>query len=129
MIGRKGLQDDLEVYVDRPKYQRLVIEFEKGENPDDAYSRVPYDKGANLLLNLGELDIANACVSPANSSLTEKTIGGLDVFLPYVRDYVETFMGKSITTWQWKDHLYAYFEKNGGQAKVDALNSIDWEVS
>jgi len=129
LIGRKGLQDDLEVYVDRPKYQRLVIEFEKGENPDDAYSRVPYDKGANLLLNLGELDIANACVSPANSSLTEKTIGGLDVFLPYVRDYVETFMGKSITTWQWKDHLYAYFEKNGGQAKVDALNSIDWEVS
>lgn len=129
MIGRKGLQDDLEVYVDRPKYQRLVIEFEKGENPDDAYSRVPYDKGANLLLNLGELDIATACVSPANSSLTEKTIGGLDVFLPYVRDYVETFMGKSITTWQWKDHLYAYFEKNGGQAKVDALNSIDWEVS
>jgi leukotriene-A4 hydrolase len=55
LIGRKGLQDDLELYVDRPKYQRLVIEFEKGEDPDDAYSRVPYDKGANLILHLGEI--------------------------------------------------------------------------
>ena len=31
--------------------------------------------------------------------------GGLDVFLSYVKDYVSTFMGKSINdTTQWKDH-------------------------
>lgn len=49
----KGLVDDLKRYQDRPRYQRLVIEFEKGEDPDDAYSRVPYDKVANFLLYLG----------------------------------------------------------------------------
>ena len=38
-------------------------------------------------------------------------------------------MGKSITTDQWKDHLYAYFEKNGGEENVKALNTIDWQVS
>lgn len=59
----------------------------------------------------------------------ERTLGGLDVFLPYVRNYVDTFMGKSITTDQWKDHLYTYFEKNGGEEKVKALNTVDWQVS
>lgn len=59
LIGWKGLQDDLKFLSSKPKYQRLVIEFEKGEDPDDAYSRVPYDKGANFLLYLGELLRAN----------------------------------------------------------------------
>lgn len=53
IIGYKGLVDDLEEYNDRPRYQRLVIDFAKGEDPDDAYSRVPYDKGSNLILHLG----------------------------------------------------------------------------
>lgn len=53
LIGRKGLDDDLARYADRPKYQRLQINFEKGEDPDDAYSDVPYEKGANFLLHLG----------------------------------------------------------------------------
>lgn len=53
VIGNKALRDDLERYVERPKYQRLVIDFEPGEDPDEAYSSVPYEKGANLLLHLG----------------------------------------------------------------------------
>ena len=51
------------------------------------------------------------------------------MFLPYVNDYVNTFSGKSITTQQWKDHLYAFYEKNGGQEKVKLLDSIDWNAS
>lgn len=53
IIGFKGLKSALEGYQDKPKYQRLVIPFEKGEDPDDAYSEVPYEKGANFLLHLG----------------------------------------------------------------------------
>jgi leukotriene-A4 hydrolase len=53
VIGNKALRDDLERYVERPKYQRLVIDFESGEDPDEAYSSVPYEKGANFLLHLG----------------------------------------------------------------------------
>jgi leukotriene-A4 hydrolase len=60
--------------------------------------------------------------------IAERTVGGLDVFLPYVRDYVDTFSGKSITTAQWKEHLYGFFEKNGGAEKIKALDSIDWNV-
>jgi hypothetical protein len=54
LIGFKALSDSLTNYQDTPKYQRLVIDFEAGEDPDDAYSRVPYEKGANLLLHLGK---------------------------------------------------------------------------
>ena len=61
-------------------------------------------------------------------SFSERTLGGLDVFLPYVNDYVNTFMGKSITTQQWKDHLYAYYQKHGGSEKIKLLDSIDWDV-
>jgi leukotriene-A4 hydrolase len=53
IIGRKALDNDLKNYANRPKYQRLVIDFEVGEDPDDAYSRIPYDKGSNFLLYLG----------------------------------------------------------------------------
>lgn len=53
LIGYKALQDALKQYEKKPKYQRLVIEFDKGEDPDDAYSTIPYEKGANFLLHLG----------------------------------------------------------------------------
>ena len=59
---------------------------------------------------------------------TERTLGGLDVFLPYIYDYVQTFTGKSITTEQWKEHLYTYFGKLG-EEKVKALDSVDFDVS
>ncbi|KAL5495771.1 LAP2_3 [Sanghuangporus weigelae] len=81
--------------MSRPRYQRLIIDFGYGENPDDAYSRVPYEKGANLLLHL------------------ERMLGGLGGFLPYVRNYVNTFMGGSIDTDIWKNRLYEYWARYG----------------
>ena len=57
LIGFKALTDALKQYEDRPKYQRLIIDFDIGENPDDAYSSVPYEKGANFILHLGRLCI------------------------------------------------------------------------
>jgi leukotriene-A4 hydrolase len=54
LIGAKALKDSLREYANNPKYQRLVIHFEPGEDPDDAYSSIPYEKGANLILHLGE---------------------------------------------------------------------------
>ncbi|KAF8584943.1 hypothetical protein K439DRAFT_1646747 [Ramaria rubella] len=108
IIGRKDLEDSLEGYKDRPKYQRLVIDFEYGEDPDDAYSSIPYEKGANLLLHL------------------ERTLGGLEVFLPYIREYVNTFTGRSITADQWKDHLYSYYRRYDVE-KVKLLDTVDWQ--
>ncbi len=58
----------------------------------------------------------------------ERKLGGLDVFLKYARDYVKTFVGKSIGTAEWKAHLYSYFEANGGDEKKAILDSVDWNV-
>ncbi|KAF7320841.1 Leuk-A4-hydro-C domain-containing protein [Mycena chlorophos] len=109
IIGAKGLTDDLKRYSNKPEYQRLVIKYAKGEDPDDAYSQVPYEKGANLILHI------------------ERTIGGLDVFLPYVKDYVNTFIGKAVTTEQWKEHLYGYYQKNAPDV-VKLLDTINWQA-
>lgn len=109
IIGSKALQSALEEYQDRPKFQRLVIDYAYGDDPDDAYSSVPYEKGSNFLLYL------------------ERVLGGLDVFLPYARDYVDTFRGRSIRTDEWKTHLFGYFEKHRPD-KVKVLESVDWQV-
>ncbi|KEP52053.1 leukotriene-A4 hydrolase [Rhizoctonia solani 123E] len=110
IIGEKAMIDALKEYQDRPKFQRLVIDYAYGEDPDDAYSSVPYEKGSNFLLYL------------------ERLLGGLDVFLPYARDYVNTFRGRSIRTEEWKAHLFDYFEKHGGEDKLKLLNSVDWQA-
>lgn len=112
IIGSKALSDALAEFQEdkKTKFQRLVIDYSFGEDPDDAYSSVPYEKGSNFLLYL------------------ERKLGGLDVFLPYARDYVHTFRGRSIRTDEWKNHLYEYFEKHGGEEKLKLLNSVDWHV-
>ena len=70
----------------------------------------------------------SACLFYSRLYSTERTLGGLDVFLPYVKDYVEAFIGKSITTAQWKAHLYSYWEKHGGAEKIKALDSVNWDA-
>jgi leukotriene-A4 hydrolase len=62
-------------------------------------------------------------------ALLERQLGGLDVFLKYAQNYVQTFVGKSIGTETWKSHLYSYFEANGGTEKIAILDSVDWDVS
>lgn len=128
VIGAKGLKDALKSYESAPKYQRLVIPFDKGEDPDEAYSEVPYEKGANFLLYLGQL-YSRSCSQRSLTICLERKLGGLDVFLPYIYDYANTYTGKSITTDIWKDHLYEYFRRNGGDEKIAALDSVDWNVS
>ncbi|KAG8986317.1 hypothetical protein FRB90_004074, partial [Tulasnella sp. 427] len=97
-------------YEDERKYQRLVIPYTFGEDPDNAYSSIPYEKGSNFLLYL------------------ERQLGGLPVMLPYLKDYVNTFRGQSIRTDEWKKHLFKYFSKNGGQEKLDILNKVDFDT-
>ncbi|POW00058.1 hypothetical protein PSTT_13351 [Puccinia striiformis] len=108
IIGRKALGDALQEFKDQPKFQQLEIQYEFGEDPDLAFSSVPYDKGANFLLYL------------------EDVVGGLSIFLPYASDYVKTFKGKSLDTTMWKDHLFKYFE-NQSQV-LSKLKTVDWEA-
>jgi len=57
----------------------------------------------------------------------ERTVGGLDVWLPYARDYVRTFKGKVASTATWKAHLFGYFEKHDKAVRAK-LDKVDWEA-
>lgn len=69
IIGAKAMYDSLERFESshQPGYQRLHISYSPGQDPDDGFSSIPYDKGSQLLY------------------LLEKTVGGLEFFLPYVK--------------------------------------------
>ena len=129
VIGYKALVDALELFQSNgtPEYQRLVIAFRFGEDPDAAYSRVPYDKGSNFILLLGGSNGYYRVTLDTDKVVSERSLGGIDVMLPYIKDYVKTYIGHSITTTQWKDHLYSFFADQ--KDKIKALDGIDWDVS
>ncbi|GAA5967502.1 hypothetical protein JCM3765_004689 [Sporobolomyces pararoseus] len=95
IIGEKAMKDDLKRFdKDGLRFgQRLHIPYERGVDPDDVYSSVAYDKGANFLYYL------------------EKTVGGLEVFAPYHKEFVTRFSGFSISTQDWLDHFWSYWSQ------------------
>lgn len=58
----------------------------------------------------------------------EKTVGGPEIFEPFMKAHVENFASESVTTEQWKAFLYEFMEKRYGQAVVDRLNTIDFDL-
>ncbi|KAI8604549.1 peptidase family M1-domain-containing protein [Dissophora ornata] len=109
ILGHKALQESVDLYGKEHPFTALRPCLRE-EDPDDAFSRVPYEKGFNLLYYL------------------EKHLGGAEVFEPYLRAHVQQFAGRSINTDDWKAFLYSFMEKTFGQEKVDLLNKVDWEA-
>ncbi|KAF9917436.1 Leukotriene A-4 hydrolase [Lobosporangium transversale] len=109
ILGHKALQESVELYGSSHPFTALCPCL-RGEDPDDAFSRVPYEKGFNLLYYL------------------EKHLGGPEVFEPYLRAHVRQFAGQSINTNDWKAFLYSFMEGNFGQEKVDLLNKVNWDA-
>ncbi|KAJ1814009.1 Leucyl aminopeptidase yscIV, partial [Coemansia sp. RSA 2598] len=106
IIGEDDLQESVDFYGKDSPLTALVPKLH-GIDPDDAYSTIPYDKGAHLLYYL------------------EQLLGGPEVFEPYMRAYITEFQGKSIDSDNWKEFLMAYFAKNHAE-KLDLLNGVDW---
>ncbi|KAK6748267.1 hypothetical protein RB195_001103 [Necator americanus] len=82
-----------------------LIQDHTNVDPDVAFSCVPYEKGSALLFYL------------------EQKLGGAEVFEAYLRDYINTFAHKAIDSYQWKKHLYEYFND-----KKDILNTVVFDA-
>ncbi|KAK3818579.1 MAG: peptidase family M1-domain-containing protein [Benniella sp.] len=108
ILGYKALHESVDHYGKEHPFTVLCPKL-TGEDPDDAFSRVPYEKGFNFLYYL------------------EKHLGGPEVFEPYLRAHVRKFAGRSINTNDWKEFLYAYMNDTFGQEKVDLLNKVNWD--
>lgn len=91
------------------EYSKLVQDLKHGSiDPDDVFSSVPYEKGANFIYHL------------------ETKLGGVEQFDPFVKFYFTKFSKSSIDTYQFVDSLYEFYSKDVG--KVAVLDSIDWEL-
>ncbi|CAO3594765.1 unnamed protein product [Absidia cylindrospora] len=110
ILGWKALKESVELFGEDSPATVLKPDLSSGIDPDDYFSSVPYEKGFNLLYHI------------------EKTVGGGEIFEPFLKSYVGKFAGQSITTEQWKDYLFEYFKEAHGQAMVDKLDTIDWNT-
>ncbi|KAG7820825.1 hypothetical protein KL928_000909 [Ogataea angusta] len=87
------------------KYSKLVLNLKHGDDPDDSFSTVPYEKGFNLLFHI------------------EQTLGSKEAFDPFIKHYFNKFKYKSLDTYQFLDTLYEFYSD-----KKELLDTIDWET-
>ncbi|CAJ1054375.1 leukotriene A-4 hydrolase [Xyrichtys novacula] len=104
MGGWKELQDSVNTFGANNPLTNLIPSLQDVD-PDDAFSSVPYEKGFALLYHLEEL------------------MGGPEVFMGFVKSYIQMFAYSSVTSEEWKNYLFTYFKD-----KVDILNKVDWNA-
>ncbi|XP_072942485.1 leukotriene A-4 hydrolase isoform X1 [Epargyreus clarus] len=75
-----------------------------GVHPDDAFSRVPYEKGSLFLRYLEDL------------------VGGPEVFDEFLTSYLNHFQRKSLDTDEFKAYLLNFFKDS------DKLEKVDWNT-
>ncbi|KAI8890225.1 leukotriene A-4 hydrol [Backusella circina FSU 941] len=110
LSGLKSLQESVDLFGKDSLKTVLNPDLRDGADPDDFFSKVPYEKGFNFLYHI------------------EKVVGGPDIFEPYMKAYVENFASKSISTEDWQEFLFQYMKKNHGQAMIEKLNTIDFDA-
>lgn len=101
--GQKALEDSLDRFKGEPHLTVLRMHLE-GIDPDDAFSSIPYEKGARLVAAL------------------ERSVGE-ERFLRFIRDYMDAFRFTSITT----EQFCAFVESKlpGALEAVDARAYLD----
>ena len=99
-LGQKALDQEMERFGPDSPLTRLRTDL-KGIDPDDAFSSVPYEKGARLL------------------ALIERT-AGRERFDRFLRDYIAIFRFTSITSEEWLAFLQEKLPGVAEQAQVRA---------
>jgi leukotriene A-4 hydrolase/aminopeptidase len=110
--GNHHLREDVERFMamaaPHPSFTTLVQPLE-GIDPDDAFSSVPYERGFQFLYFL------------------ELTVGGPEVFEPFLQTYVKKYANKAVNSFEFKAYFLEYFGALSGfdQSKLEA---IDWDA-
>uniref|UniRef100_A0A8C3LYV2 Leukotriene A-4 hydrolase n=1 Tax=Chrysolophus pictus TaxID=9089 RepID=A0A8C3LYV2_CHRPC len=104
--GWRELQNTINTLGDKNPISNLVPNLNEID-PDVAYSSVPYEKGFALLFYL------------------EQLLGGPDVFMGFLKAYIQQFAYKSIVTDDWKAFLYSYFKDKAKESDLGSFSSAD----
>ncbi|OJJ58413.1 hypothetical protein ASPSYDRAFT_89166 [Aspergillus sydowii CBS 593.65] len=106
IIGWKSLRDSVERYGHDHEFTKLVPTL-KGDDPDDAFSSIPYEKGFNFLFYLENLI-------------------GKDKFDRFIPHYFTTFKGKSLDSYEFKSTFLSFFGPDAEVSKI--LQEVDWDA-
>lgn len=90
LLGYQDLQKTITELKGKPEFTKLRPDM-TGIDPDDAFGRVPYEKGFLLLLQL------------------EVLVGGKDRMTEWLRKYFADFARKSLNTDQMVEHFTRFF--------------------
>ncbi|KAG7670978.1 hypothetical protein Ndes2526A_g01234 [Nannochloris sp. 'desiccata'] len=93
-------------------YTCLVPDLSNGCDPDDAFSSIPYEKGAAFLTYL------------------ERLVGGKDKYVPFFKKYIERFAEQPVTSDDFKAFFLEYFtaQENQEEGLSSKLKEIDWDT-
>lgn len=107
--GWKSLQDSVNILP--PPFTRLVPNLDDGEDPDEAFSSVPYEKGYFLLRALEDLV-------------------GKKPFLSFARTYFKHYQRSIITSEQFRQFFHSYFQDHHDHSTAifQSIQSFDWDT-
>lgn len=107
IIGWKALEDSIEQFGEDHEFTKLVPSL-IGQDPDDCFSSIPYEKGFTFLYSL------------------EKLIGKdkWDKFIPH---YFSTWQKRSVDSYEFKATLLEFFQSDKEASKK--LNDLDWDAA
>lgn len=103
LCGYNDLKKTLVALKDQPEFTKLVPNLD-GINPDDAFSKIPYEKGSLFLFYL------------------ETLVGGEMSMQRWLNSYFCTFAGKSLNTNDMVKHFCNHF------STIEAIKTIDWNT-
>lgn len=105
--GWHRLKDSVELFGKDHDFTRLHVPLED-EDPDNAFSMVPYEKGATFLLYLEDL------------------VGGPELFEAFLKAYILRFQYGTVSWTDFKTFFLEYFGKYKKLPEA-TLNTIDWD--
>jgi len=108
-LGWLKLTKTVQQWGEGHNYTCLVPDLSNGCDPDDAFSSIPYEKGAAFLTYL------------------ERLVGGKDKYVPFFKKYIERFAEEPVTSDAFKAFFMEYFtaQEEGLSSK---LTEIDWDT-
>ncbi|XP_065829213.1 leukotriene A-4 hydrolase-like [Oscarella lobularis] len=102
--GWNTLQSEVNRLGSTNPFTCLVTELE-GEDPDETFSSIPYEKGSAFLYYL------------------ETLVGGRDKFQSFLYAYIQKFEYGTVTTHQWRDFLFEYYKDD-----LSIFDPVDWNA-
>lgn len=103
IAGHEELCEEVRRIGPTHKFTALIPKLKGFDDPDDAFSKIPYEKGFHFLYFLQEL------------------VGGPAQFEPFMRDYIQHFALSTVDSYQFKAYFVQYFKSN------PKISSVEWE--